>query len=322
MSRHCEVNYVEGEERPVEVFLVDGHEVIRQGTLIKIARLKDEYAADIGDADALVKTLRESLDADIFTFWDRVPTDRRLPYLCEAQTQALLPVTTYEAWWENLDRRIRKLIRRSAKLGVEVRIVDFNEELVAAIKSIFDETPIRRGKPFWHYNRSLDILQRALAHELANSEFLGAFDGTELIGFMKLIYRDKFADPVLFLSKLEHLDKYPNNVLLAKAVERCAEKRLPFIHYSDWRLGSHGDFLRRNGFIKCDVNRYYVPLTVVGKLALQLRLHKRIWDVLPEQAKIRILKLREQLYRMPFRRKTGAARSAVSTSQVHESAQL
>lgn len=293
LESYPEVQYFKGKERTVEVFPVNGYKVVTQGRFIRTARLKDEYETDISEPAAVIGRLRgSSCPADIFTFWDRVPNERTLPYLCETQTQALLPVVSYQLWWNNLDRRIRKIVRRSTKMGVEVRIVELNEDLVQGVKTIFDETPIKRNKPFWHYNRSLESIRGGLKQDLAISEFLCAFYGGEMIGFIKMIYRDKFADPVLFISKMKDFDKYPNNLLVAKAVERCAEKRVPFIHYSDWRLGTHGDFLRRNGFEKFEVKRYYVPLTIKGKVALWFGLHKNLWKALSEKARIPILKLR------------------------------
>lgn len=301
MSSYKEALYSKGEKHTTDVFVVCGQRIIVEGRLIRMAHLKDEYETEICDPESFIKEVHNSgCRADIFTFWDRVPTHTSHPYLCQKQTQALLPVDSYELWWKSLDRRIRKIVRRSIKLGVEVRVVGLDDELLRGIKKIFDETPIKRNRPFWHYNRSIEDLRAALEQDLQTSEFIVAFYRGECIGFIKMIYRDKFADPVLFISKMEHLDKCPNNLLIARAVERCEAKNLPFIHYSDWRLGTHGDFLRRNGFKKFDVNRYYVPLTMRGKILLCLGAHKRVWDRLPEKVKIAILGARGRWYRLVF----------------------
>jgi hypothetical protein len=302
METYQEICYVDGRTRPTDVYVISGRKIIIGGTFIRTARLKDEYEFDVTEPDALIKALSNSrCRADIFTFWDRLPTDTKHPYLCEPQTQALLPVESYELWWRTLDRRVRKIVRRSVKRGVRVRIAELDDNLLRGIKEIFDESPLKRGKPFWHYNKTIEELRIEVGQDPDNSEFIVAFYGEEVIGFIKMIYRDKFADPVLFVAKMLHSRKYPSNLLIAKAVERCAEKGLPFIHYSDWRIGTHGDFLRRNGFGKFEVNRYYVPLTGKGKLALQLGIHKSIRSRIPEKARVRLQKVRGALYKLQFR---------------------
>ncbi len=300
MSSNIESHYVKGTCRPVAVYYVCGNKLIVEGRVVRIARLKDEYEADISDPEAITTGLRAcGCEADLLTFWDRVPCSTRYPYLCQRETHALLPVQTYDHWWnEQIDRQMRKLVRRASKLGVEARVEEWNPELLRAIKNIFDQTPVKRNKPFWHYNRPLDQLRAELEQDLLNTEFIVARFCGEAIGFVKMIYRDKFADPVLFLSMPMHYDKLPNNLLMAKAVERCAAKGLPFIHYSAWRLGQHGDFLRRNAFEKFPVNRYFVPLNARGKIILLVGGHRHLWDLVPESLKMGLLRVRGSVHRL------------------------
>ena len=304
MTTQIEFVYRKDKKVPIKVFTACSHKVVVEGTLVKIARLKDEYETEISDPGTLIRELaRCGCKPDVFTFWDRVPANTEpLTYPHDKEIQALLPVHTYEQWWNELDRGVRKIVRRSSKKGVTIRTPELDDDLLIGLKRIFDETPLKRNKHFWYYDRSIEDLREALGQDRSkDSEFLVAYYGEEVIGFMKLIYRDKFADPVVFISKMEHFDKYPNNLLLAKAVERCAEKNLPFLHYSDWRLGSHGDFLRRNGFRKFAVNRYYVPLTIRGKIAVRFGMYQPLWSRVPESTRIRILKLRGLTYRLIFR---------------------
>jgi hypothetical protein len=60
---------------------------------------------------------------------------------------------------------------------------------------------------------------------------------------------------------------------LAKAVERCAEKGIPYLAYAYWLDDGLRDFKRSNGFQKFDLPRYFVPLTCKGEFALNLGLH-------------------------------------------------
>ena len=50
-----------------------------------------------------------------------------------------------------------------------------------------------------------------------------------MIGFIFLICADRFAALGQIISKIAQRDKAPNNALIAKAVERCAEKGIPYL---------------------------------------------------------------------------------------------
>jgi hypothetical protein len=56
------------------------------------------------------------------------------------------------------------------------------------------------------------------------------------------------------------------------------------------------DFKRHNGFRKIDIPRYYIPLTVTGRMALQLGLHHGIQSVIPQGLYARLVQLRNRWY--------------------------
>ena len=85
------------------------------------------------------------------------------------------------------------------------------------------------------------------------------------------------------------------NSMIAKAVEICAERNIPHVTYTVWRR-DQGQFQKSNGFEKIPVSEYFVPLTLSGKLALALRLHKGLKGALPKQAMVRLLELRRRWY--------------------------
>ena len=90
------------------------------------------------------------------------------------------------------------------------------------------------------------------------------------------------------LSKASHSDKSPTNLLIAKAIELCAERKISYIVYSKYTYGKKGsvsllNFKRHNGFKQIDIPRYYVPLTLIGKAALKLKLHRGIIEMMPEK---------------------------------------
>ena len=88
------------------------------------------------------------------------------------------------------------------------------------------------------------------------------------------------------LAMIQHRDKAPTNALIAQAVRSCGERRIPHLWYANFSYGkkqhdSLADFKLHNGFQKTDVPRYYVPLTVAGRMALRLGVHHEIGTWLP-----------------------------------------
>jgi hypothetical protein len=88
------------------------------------------------------------------------------------------------------------------------------------------------------------------------------------------------------LGKEKHRDKSPMNLLISKAVQRCAEKGVPYLVYAKYdygRLGSESlkDFKKNNGFENIIIPRYYIPTSIYGNLALKIRLHKGLKNYIP-----------------------------------------
>jgi hypothetical protein len=255
------------------------------GKLVKVARLEDEWFTDIGDPELYIDDLKkEVLDADIFSFWQRLPDSQpKYNYHTERDPVAAIKITTYENWFKNqISAKTRNLIRKAGKKNVTIKEVNFDDSLVRGIVGIFSETPIRQGKKFVHYGKKFDKIKEEMSDRLDRSRFIGAHYGEELIGFVKLLDAKRYTMMVEILSKIRHRDKSPQNALIAKAVEICAEKRAPYLVYSLWGKGSLHEFKKHNGFEKIEMPRYYVPLNLKGRIALKLGFHRRLSEVLPE----------------------------------------
>lgn len=167
---------------------------------------------------------------------------------------------------------------------------------------IFNETPVRRGKLFWHYGKSFETLKEELSRDIATSKFIGAYDGSTLVGFVKLVYAPgRFANPGLIVSKLEARKKYVNNALITKSVELCCREGIPYLTYTKWRRGTQAEFLIRHGFEKTLVPRYWVPLTKKGRIALRLGFHRNIRAYIPDKLMGAILNLRGTFYNRLYR---------------------
>jgi len=184
---------------------------------------------------------------------------------------------------------------------VVVRLVSFTDDFVASVKEIYDETPVRQGRPFWHYRKSFETVKAENSTYLERSDILGAFLGEELIGFLKIVYVDRLARMMQIIAKEAHRDKRPMNALIAKAVELSENRGCTHLTYGNYRYLQGSDsvtrFKERNGFEEIMTPRYYVPLTNIGKLALRLQLHHDVKRMLPG-AFLRLLKrARATMYR-------------------------
>lgn len=63
-------------------------------------------------------------------------------------------------------------------------------------------------------------------------------------------------------------------------------------------VGGLGDFKRHNGFQKKLVPRYYIPLSIKGKVALILGFHKGLTGTIPEKLKDKLVRLKAKFKAM------------------------
>ena len=83
-----------------------------------------------------------------------------------------------------------------------------------------------------HYGKDFETVKREFSRFLFREEIFGAYLGEELVGFIMLADAGKYACLGQIISKIAYRDLAPNNALLAKAVERCAEKGFPYLVYA------------------------------------------------------------------------------------------
>jgi hypothetical protein len=293
---------VEGKSIPLKSIVVDGQEkeIVITGKLMKTARLAEEWYEDVEAPEAIIEGIKKSgANVDIFTFWQRLPdTIPKHNYHMEMESIAALPVTSVAHWLKNqLNPKTRNLLKKSAKLGVVVKPVDFNDDaFIKGMMDIFNETPIRQDKPFWHYGKDVETIKKEFSRYLFREDLFGAYSNDELIGFIFIADGGKYALLGQIISKIEHRDKSPNNALIAKAVEICEKRHFPYLVYATWSAGSLGHFKRQNGFERVDLPRYYVPLTIKGAIALQLHLHHGVVGIIPARLKSHLVSLRNKWY--------------------------
>src|SRR5437899_1960252 len=222
---------------------VSGKDIQVQGGLIQIARLAADGFEFLEDPEAALDALRESgTRIDLFTFIQKLPeVSPKYSYPMEWDNLAALPVSTFDHWWKHqINDKTRNMVRRAEKKGVTVREVPFDDALVEGISAIYNESPIRQGKPFWHYGKDLETVRRENGTFLDRSVFLGAFLGQYPIGFVKLVIDEGQVQAGLMqiVSMIRHRDRAPTNALIAQAVRSCAERGIPFLVYSKFAYGN------------------------------------------------------------------------------------
>ena len=305
METHLAEISIKGKFRTVPAVRLDGHTIVADGGLLKIASIHDEHwqAAEVENPDVIIRKLGEQvLKADIFTFAQKLPHLKPLfEYPVEWDNVAAIPITTYVDWWENrLPQETRKNVRRAGKRGVTTQAVKLDDALASGLKKIYDESPIRQGRKFWHYGKDVETVKRENSSYLATSEFIGAFFQGELIGLLKMVFVGKTASIMQIISSNKHHDKRPPNALLAKAVEICAQKGTSYFVYGQYVYGNNNgpltEFKRRNGFEQILLPRYYIPLTAKGRMAIQLKLHLGLRRLLPRKVETVLQGCRARLY--------------------------
>jgi len=275
---------------------INGTRIMIEGGIPRVAHLDQEWFEDVENPDLLVDTIRKTKPTpDIFTFWQRLPEmEPKYSYRMERDAVAALPIKSYSHWWEKqLDSAARNKVRKAQKKGVTVRLTNFDDRFVEGMTSIFNETPVRQGRHFLHYGKNFDTVKRQFSRFLFREEILGAYLGDELVGFIMLANAGRYSVLGQIISKVARRDLAPTNALLAKAVERCAEKGFPYLAYAQWLDDGLGEFKRNNGFQKFDLPRYFVPLTRKGELALDLGLHRGWKAAVPDQIKSSLKRLRK-----------------------------
>jgi len=297
--------HVKGKPVRVPSAQIDGRTVLATGKWLEIATVQDEELTEsesVADPESFISHLKESgLNADIFTFsqklWDTTP---KYKYLLEWDNWAVIPITTYADWEKRAESSVRRAVRRAAKLGVVVKVAEFDDRFVNGIANINNETPVRQGRTFWHFQKSFEAVKQENSTYPGRNTFLGAYLEDELIGFVRIIHAGRVASIVQILSMMKHYDKRPTNALIAKAVEVCAEQGIPYLMYCNYVYNdpnsSLTEFKRRNGFEKVLVPRYYIPLTSKGKTAMKLGLHRGLTQRIPKPILLRLLGIRNSWY--------------------------
>ena len=156
---------------------VNGQAIVITGKRIKIATLHDEdwLEEELHDPGICVRELKECTEpprADILCFSQKVPeTAPRFEFPMEMRSIAVAEVGIFKDWWEKLPQETRKNVRRSQKRGVEIRVKGFDADVIRGIANVQNEMPVRQGRPYIHYGKSFEQVQRDHGAFVDRSDF-------------------------------------------------------------------------------------------------------------------------------------------------------
>lgn len=285
--------YVKGKWVRVPALDVDGKTIVVTGRWLKMAVIRSEewLETELEDPERCVRELKKQRlngsRADIFTFAQKLPaTLPKYRYPLEWDSVAAVRLNSFKEWWEKLPQTTRKNVRRSEKRGVVITVREFDDDLVRGIVKLNNDSPMRQGVRNVQYGKAFDEVKKDHSSFLDRSDFVCAYLGSELIGFLKVVYRGEVASILNLLPSVRHDDKRPANALVAKTVELCATKGVSHLTYGMFNYGKKRasplrEFKIRNGFGEILVPRFYVPLTRWGALCIKLRLHRGLLGILP-----------------------------------------
>src|SRR2546421_5583864 len=183
-----DVVYDRGKAVAVPGVQIEDKRLVVEGRFLTVARLRDEWYDELGDPEVIVSYLKRCGSVpDLFTFWQRLPdTVPIYSYYHEPDGLSAIPLKDFQYWWNHqIGSDMRKKAKRPEKRGIEIKEVPLTDDFVRGVMEIFNETPVRRGKPFWHYGKSFDTVKEELSRNLSISKFIAAYEGGELACFVK-----------------------------------------------------------------------------------------------------------------------------------------
>lgn len=288
--------------------IVDGIELVTSGRLLKAGRVRAEGYECIEDPSAFLKKARTAgLKADVFTFLqelgDQTP---RHDFYHEPEYLSVMPISTFDEWMKKqINGKTRNMIRKAEKCGVVVKESECDDEFVRGIERIYDEAPVRQGKPFQHYKKGFDALKKAHLTYAERCQFVGAYLDGQMIGFIKLHHGNGLSSLMQIIAMVSARDKAPTNALIAKAVELCAARGITKLHYGQWSRRTLGEFKKHHAFERYEIPRYYAPLTAKGRVALSLKLHRKVTERLPGKWQDYLAEQRGLYYARKYNPKAG-----------------
>jgi len=194
----------------------------------------------------------------------------------------MLPInqkTFEEVWIRDFSKHARNAVRKAEKRGVNIRPVDEIAEHIDDIITCNLSSLKRHGRPLMypHCYREPFLKYLSDTKSKCDSHFhiYGAFWRNRLIAYMSTIEFNRLMTITLAMSSSPHLDKSPNNALIAHIVRSACERRFEWIYYSFGRVSSAYSrgllpgllrFKFEHGFREVPIPIYRLALTKTGSI--------------------------------------------------------
>src|ERR1044071_9889555 len=204
---------IRGRKTVIPSFRAGENLVIVKGSALRVAEVFDEYWVEAKQLphpnDVIARCRNEGARADLFTFAQRVPdSEPRHPYYHEWDNIAVIPLSTYEhCLAKQVTSATRRNIRGAENRGVVIRACEYDDTYVRGIMAIYNESPIRQGRRFWHYGKPFEAVRDENGTYADRATFLGAFIDGEMVGYLKMVWDERTAAIMQIMSKLSVYDK-------------------------------------------------------------------------------------------------------------------
>lgn len=221
-----------------------------------------------------------------------VSQDQEISHAYHASNRSRLNLSDYAHWEKKqIKKDVREGLRRANREGVSVERVAYSNLVVEVASEVFNETPYRQGRRFWHYGKSHEQLRQELAPLSAVSQYFLARKGSEYVGFAQIVplpHRGS-ARSVHVISKAQHVRSRVSSALIQSIVAYCCDTKLTsFVYgrhiYSGNENSNLRKFKERHGFRNYEYKNYYVPVAPLGHAYLAMGLYQGLREMVPKPA--------------------------------------
>ena len=271
---------VRGMSKDLPSFGVDNNVVVVSGKLSGLRRSSTSTGsrrATLPDPEAVLNRAdRFAERPDIFHVCAARARHRAsLSLPSGAVNLAAIPLTTYEHWLsKQITPAARRNIKAAEKRGVVVKAAEYDDAYVRGIMAIYNESPIRQGRRFWHYGKDFASVRAENGTYADRSTFLAAYVDGEMVGYLKMVWDERTAAIMQVMSQMKCYDKRPNNALLAEAVRQACARGKEYLLYEAFVYGKKSEsslteYKRSNGFVRMDLPRYLRAADAQGSARAQ-----------------------------------------------------
>lgn len=221
----------------------------------------------------------------------------------DVDNRSCLRVEDPDYWGKKVVAKdVRESLRRIRREGVEVREMPFNASSCEDISTLFNESPIRQGKRYWHYGKSAAQIQEELSPLASRSLYVGAYHRGRLVGFTQVVRLESIGvlRTVHVLGSLVSRKVRPVTAMIDWMVRYGWENGFQRIVYGKHDYGNASNdsltaFKSRHGFRSEPLRIDYHCLCPQGAWYLAAGLHRNLREMTPRHLALFLKKARSRL---------------------------